>query len=103
MQRGVPCQNLTGKCSSVHQQLIRWSKAGMWKMIFNTFAADSGMEWIMIDSTMIRAHQHAAGVTKSKVNGRQEQALKRSVSGFRTKTPRFMGCFRQPHQIHSIA
>ncbi|PPE03830.1 hypothetical protein HCUR_00606 [Holospora curviuscula] len=33
-----------GKCSSVHQQLIRWSKAGVWKMIFNTLSEDADTE-----------------------------------------------------------
>jgi hypothetical protein len=30
-------------------------------MIFNTLAASADTEWLMIDSTIIRAHQQAAG------------------------------------------
>ena len=30
-------------------------------MIFNTLAVDADTEWLMIDSTIVRAHQHAAG------------------------------------------
>jgi len=30
-------------------------------MIFNTLAIDADTEWLMVDSTIIRAHQHAAG------------------------------------------
>ena len=33
-------------------------------MIFNTLAIDADNEWIMIDSTIIRAHQHSAGALK---------------------------------------
>ena len=40
---------------------MRWSKAGVWPMIFNTLAADADTEWVMIDSTLVRAHPHAAG------------------------------------------
>jgi hypothetical protein len=36
----------------------------VWQMIFNTLAVDEDREWLMIDSTMIRAHQHAAGARK---------------------------------------
>jgi hypothetical protein len=30
-------------------------------MIFNTLAVDVDTEWLMIDSSIVRAHQHAAG------------------------------------------
>jgi transposase len=40
---------------------IRWSQNGVWQMIFNTLAVDVDTEWLMIDSTIVRAHQHAAG------------------------------------------
>jgi hypothetical protein len=30
-------------------------------MIFNILVEDADMEWVMIDATMIRAHQHSFG------------------------------------------
>ncbi|CAL7963626.1 hypothetical protein MIDIC_70030 [Alphaproteobacteria bacterium] len=36
---------------------MRWAKAGMWQMIFNTLAVDEDNEWVLIDSTVIRAHR----------------------------------------------
>ena len=33
-------------------------------MIFNKLAEDADIEWVMIDATIIRAHQHAAGAKK---------------------------------------
>ena len=49
---------------TVHKRFIRCAKSGVWQMIFNTLAVDIDNEWIMIDSTIIRAHQHAAGALK---------------------------------------
>jgi transposase len=53
-----------GKWYSVAKRFLRWSRAGVWQMIFNTLAANADTEWLMIDSTIVRAHQHAAGARK---------------------------------------
>ena len=61
---GAPWRSLLrvyGLCSGVHQRFRRWANAGSWQMIFNTLAVDADTEWLMIDATIIRAHQHAAG------------------------------------------
>lgn len=50
----------------IHTRHTRWSKTGVWEKIFNTLSEDSDNEYAMIDSTIVRAHQHSAGAKKKK-------------------------------------
>lgn len=38
-----------------------WSKAGVWERLFQALSDDPDFEYVMIDSTIVRAHQHSAG------------------------------------------
>ncbi len=53
-----------GKWSGGTHKVYETGKSWIWQMIFNTFALDADNEWIMIDSAIIRAHQHSAGTLK---------------------------------------
>lgn len=45
----------------IHTRHTRWSKSGVWRKIFEHLADDADPEYGMIDSTLVRAHQHSAG------------------------------------------
>jgi transposase len=45
----------------VHTRFSRWSKKGVWRRIFAALSEESDNEYQMIDATIVRAHQHAAG------------------------------------------
>ena len=50
-----------GMWSGVHKRFKRRADKGIWQMIFNTLAVSADTKWLMLDSTIIRAHPCAAG------------------------------------------
>ena len=53
-----------GHFRKVHTRFSRWSKSGVWRRIFEDLAQDADNEYAMIDSTIVKAHQHSAGAKK---------------------------------------
>jgi transposase len=49
-----------GKDKSVHKRFARWAASGVWEHVFRTLTQDAQNEYLMIDSTIVRAHQQAA-------------------------------------------
>lgn len=58
-----------GEWNSVYRQFRRWTVAGVWDVILEALnEAGAGHGSVqMIDSTIIRAHQHAAGALKMRI------------------------------------
>ena len=66
---GAPWRDLPkeyGNWATVHKRFIRWARSGIWQMIFNTLAQNADNEWLMIDSTIVKANQCAAGALKKR-------------------------------------
>lgn len=66
---GSPWRDLPrqfGPWNSVYQRFARWSRRGVWYHVFVHLAQDADFEETFIDSTIVRAHQHAAGAPKKK-------------------------------------
>ena len=61
-----------GDWKIVYQRFNRWAKSGVFERIFRLLASDHDNEYMMIDATIVRAHQHSAGAQK-------KTASKRSV------------------------
>ena len=63
---GAPWRDLPerfGNWNSVWRRFDRWASKGVWERVFRELQ-DPDLEWLLLDSTVIRAHQHAAGAQK---------------------------------------
>jgi putative transposase len=61
---GSPWRDLPdafGEWNTVYQRFRRWSRGGAWHRIFAALSNDPDFEYLIVDSTIVRAHQHAAG------------------------------------------
>ncbi len=63
---GAPWRDLPerfGKWNSNHRRFRRWAQGVLWKQVFDALQ-EPDLDWVMIDSTIVRAHQQAAGQKK---------------------------------------
>ncbi|MFG3270003.1 IS5 family transposase [Streptomyces luteogriseus] len=82
-----------GSFQTAHKRLIRWAVDGTWEMILAAVLAaadaDDDLDWtVSVDSTVVRAHQHAAGARKrgpAHSGEPADHALGRSRGGLSTK------------------
>jgi transposase len=64
---GIPWRDLPeclGDWNNTHRRHRRWAKSDVWTSILALLAVDADNEYAMIDSTIMRAHQHSAGAKK---------------------------------------
>ena len=79
-RNGGPWRDLPsryGNWNSVWRRFDRWSRAGVWQRLFEHFQ-DPDLEWLLLDSTAVRAHADAAGARKRGAHRPSPAAAKRS-------------------------
>ena len=76
---GIPWRDLPerfGDWKNVHRRFSRWAQSGVLEVVFAHLASDADNEYAMIDSTIVRAHQHSAGAVKKKTRTRRSDEAK---------------------------
>ena len=61
---GTPWRDLPEECGkwySVYTRFWRWAQNGVWERIFKHLSDDPDFEYVMIDGTIVRVHQHGTG------------------------------------------
>lgn len=83
---GCPWRDLPGDFgdwSAVYNRLRRWIDSGRLRKLFERMAAQpecDGLRRVMIDSTIVRAHQHAAGARRKKGAPRPRRSAGRAAA-----------------------
>jgi transposase len=75
---GAPWRDLPeryGHWKNVHRRFSRWSSTGVFDKIFQILSKDADMEFLLMDGTIVKAHQHSSGAKK-----KNPQAILRKLS-----------------------
>jgi transposase len=68
---GAPWRDLPptfGPWNTAFRRFSRWADKGVWQVLFARLAEEADFEEVFLDSTIVRAHQHAAGAPKKRDN-----------------------------------
>jgi transposase len=83
LRSGAPWRDLPesfGPYTTCYNRFIRWRRAGVWGGIMNVLAATHDPAVQMIDTSIVRVHQHAACIIRNK-----RQSMGRSRGGLTSK------------------
>lgn len=80
IRTGCPWRDLPssfGNYNSIFKKYSRWCKNSNLLNIFKLVSENADLEWVFIDGSHVRAHQHSTGI--------QDQAISKSVGGNSSK------------------
>jgi len=91
---GCPWRDLPdafGPWSKVYKRFNAWCASGKWLKVFEALVVEPDLEWIFIDGSYAKAHQHSAGAA-----GGQDQAIGKSRAGNTSKIHLAVDAFGLP-------
>jgi len=94
MRLGCPWRDLPrafGSWSQVYKRFNAWCATGKWLKIFQTLIVEPDLEWVFMDGSYAKAHQHSAGAA-----GGQDQAIGKSRAGNTSKIHMAVDAFGLP-------
>jgi transposase len=83
LRSGAPWRDLPddfGPYTTCYNRFVRWRRAGVWAKIMNAFAGAHDAAVQMIDTSIVRVHQHGACITRNR-----RQSMGRSRGGLTSK------------------
>ena len=66
---GAPWRDIPecyGHWHRVYVRYDRWSRKGVWEKLFEAVSDDPDLEYLMVDGSIVRVHQHGAAQKKIK-------------------------------------
>ena len=74
------CPRMFGPYTTCYNRFVRWRRAGVWGRIIDALAAAHDAAVQMIDTSIVRVHQHGACITRNR-----RQSMGRSRGGLTSK------------------
>ena len=93
LRSGAPWRDLPdsfGPYTTCYNRFVRWRRAGVWGGIMSAMAATHDAAVQMIDTSIVRVHQHGACITRNK-----RQSMGRSRGGLTSRNSR-SGRYQRP-------
>ncbi len=72
VRTGAPWRDLPGefgKWNTVFKRFRRWAEAGIFESLFNGMKGEPDLEYVLIDGTIVQAHQKASGAKGGSASG----------------------------------
>ena len=68
IRTGLPWRDLTpyfGTWSAIYRRFNLWSNKDILNALFRKLSSDADMDWLFIDGSIVRAHQHSTGAASA--------------------------------------